>query len=371
MGRRTFFYDTICKIYSLKGEKINLLISIISFVIVIAVCVIVHEYGHYITAKILGVQVHEFAFGMGPVVLQHRAKNNMLWSWRLFPVGGFCRLAGMNEEDEGESVISGKGFNEQPAWKRFLILLNGSAFNVLLAVVLMAFFLWGHGILDMDSTRIGEIMPGFPSEQAGLRVGDEIIKVNDSEVMKWREMSDKIRTESSLNPSLTLTVRRGEETLTLNANVPNNEEYGRPMLGVSPSYIRYGFIQACRSSLSYTYRMTMMMLQGLAEFVMGKQEADVTGPVGIASMSGRAMRSGFWDFLTFIAIIALNLGVLNLFPIPALDGGRILFVLLEMILRRRLPEKVEGWIHTAGFFVLISLMIFITCKDVYTLFFTH
>ena len=104
---------------------------------------------------------------------------------------------------------------------------------------------------------------------------------------------------------------------------------------------------------------------------MGRQEADVTGPVGIASMSGRAMRSGFWDFLTFIAIIALNLGILNLFPIPALDGGRLLFVVLEMLVRRRLPEKVEDWIHTAGFVVLISLMILITCKDVYTLFFTN
>ena len=140
----------------------NLLTSIIAFVIVIAVCVIVHEYGHYITAKILGVQVHEFAFGMGPAILQRRDKNGMLWSWRAFPVGGFCRLAGMNEEDDGESVIPGRGFNEQSAWKRFLILLNGSAFNVILAVLLMAVYLWGHGVLDMDSTKIGELMPGFP-----------------------------------------------------------------------------------------------------------------------------------------------------------------------------------------------------------------
>ena len=348
-----------------------MLTSIIAFIVVIAVCVIVHEYGHYITARILGVQVHEFAFGMGPVVLQHRAKNNMLWSWRLFPVGGFCRLAGMNEEDEGESVIPGKGFNEQSAWKRFLILLNGSAFNVALAVVLTALFLWGHGILDMDHTRIGEIMPGFPAEQAGLQVGDEIISVNGTEAAKWREMSELIRTEGTKNPELTFSVKRGQDLLTLTVNVPNNEEYGRPMLGVSPGYKRYGFAQACRSSLSYIYRMSMMMLQGLAEFVMGRQEADVTGPVGIASMSGKAMRSGVWDFMTFIAIIALNLGILNLFPIPALDGGRLLFVLLEMITRRRLPEKVENWIHTAGFVVLISLMILITCKDVYTLFFTH
>ena len=349
----------------------DLLTGIIAFIIVIAVCVIVHEWGHYITARLLGVQVHEFAFGMGPALLQHRAKDGMLWSWRLFPIGGFCRLAGMNEDEEGETVISGQGFNEQPSWKRFFILLNGSAFNVILAVVLMALFLWGHGILNMDSTEIGEIMPGFPSEQAGLQVGDEILTVNGTSTAKWRAMSELIRTESTKNPALTLTVKRGDETLTLTVNVPNNEEYGRPMLGVSPSYMRYGFLQACRRSLGYTYHMSVMMLHALAEFVMGRQEADVTGPVGIASMSGRAMRSGFWDFLTFIAVIALNLGIMNLFPIPALDGGRLLFVLLEMITRKKLPEKLETWIHTAGFVVLISLMVLITCKDVYNLFFTH
>ena len=348
-----------------------MLTSIIAFVIVIAVCVIVHEYGHYITAKILGVQVHEFAFGMGPALLQHRDKKNMLWSWRLFPVGGFCRLAGMNEEEDGESVIAGKGFNEQSAWKRFLILVNGSAFNILLAVLLMALYLWGHGVLDMDTTKIGEIMSGFPSEHAGLQVGDEILKVNGVTVSKWREMSERIRTESEKNSSLTLEVKRGDKTLNLTVNVPHNEEYGRPMLGVSPSYVRYGIFQALRNSAGYTYRMTAMMLRALAEFVMGYQEAEVTGPVGIASMSGQALRSGLWGFVTFIAVIALNLGILNLFPIPALDGGRILFVLLEMILRRRLPEKVENWIHTAGFVVLVSLMILVTCKDVYNIFITH
>ena len=355
----------------LTGEKI-LLTSLISFIIVIAVCVIVHEFGHYITAKILGVQVHEFAFGMGPAILQHRnKKNNMLWSWRLFPVGGFCRLAGMHEEDEGETVIAGMGFEEQPAWKRFLILLNGSLFNVLLAVVLMAMFLCGYGVLDMDSTKIGEIMQGFPSEIAGLKAGDEVLSINGEKVSKWREMSEKVRVESLKDENVNFEIKRDGEILSINIKIPDNEEYGRPMLGVSPSHVRYGLIRAFKSSLTYTYRMTAMMLRGFYELITRRQEADVTGPVGIASMSGKAIREGFWDFITFIAIIALNLGILNLFPIPALDGGRILFVLLEMIVRRRLPEKVEYWIHATGFALLISLMVLITFKDVYNLFFTH
>lgn len=344
--------------------------TIVAFVIVIAVCVLVHEYGHYITAKILGVQVHEFAFGMGPVILQYK-RNNMLWSWRLLPVGGFCRLAGMGEDEDDEIVLPGKGFNEQPAWKRFLILLNGSLFNILLAIILMAMFLWCNGVLDMEHTRIGEIMPGFPAESAGLRAGDEILKVNDFNVTQWREMSEKIRTESLRNENVTLEIKRDENISTLEISVPVNSEYGRPMLGVSPDYVRYGFVRALTGSLGYTYRMTVLMLRGFADLITRRNEADVTGPVGIASMSGRAMRSGFWNFMTFIAVIALNLGLLNLFPVPALDGGRILFVLLEMIVRRRLPEKVEYWIHAAGFVMLISLMILVTFRDVYNLFFTH
>ncbi len=350
-----------------------MLTSIIAFIIVIAICVVVHEYGHYITARLLGVQVHEFAFGMGPVIRQRvssKGKARMSWSWRLLPIGGFCRLAGMGEDLEDEIVLPGMGFNEQPAWKRFFILLNGSLFNVILALVLTVFFLCGHGVLDMDSTRIGEIMPGFPSEQAGLQVGDQITAVNGKAVSHWREMSEALRAEGGKEAPVRIDVLRDEKTLTLELSIPINKEYGRPMLGVSPSMARYGLIEAVSSSAGYTWRMTKLMLRGIADWILQRQEVEVTGPIGIASMSGQAMRDGLWSFVSFLALISLNLGLLNLFPIPALDGGRILFVLLEMILRRRLPEKVENWIHAAGFAVLIFLMLLITCQDVYHLFWT-
>lgn len=350
----------------------NILINIISLIILLVICVVVHEFGHYITARLLGVQVHEFALGMGPAIFKHRSKkNNMLWSIRILPLGGFCRLAGMDEDEEGEEVIPGQGFDEQPAWKRFLILLNGSLFNVILAVVLMGLFLWGHGVMNMDSSMIGEIMPNFPAEAAGIQAGDKILKVNGTEVSKWRETSEKIRVEALKDPEVKIEILRGEKNLSFNVNIPVSQTYGRPMLGISPSYSRMGFFEAFYNSLTYTYRMSALMLRGFLDLITGQQEADVTGPVGIASMSGQAMRSGFWDFISFMAIIALNLGILNLFPIPALDGGRLLFVLLEMIVRRRLPNKIENWIHTAGFAVLLFLMVLITFKDVYNIFFTH
>ena len=151
-----------------------MLTSIIAFIIVIAVCVLVHEFGHYITARLMGVQVHEFAFGMGPVVRQFERKGE-LWSWRLFPVGGSCRLAGMGEESGEETVIPGMGFNEQPAWKRFFILLDGSLFNVLLAFLLTAVFLSGHGVMNMEDTKIGSLMESFPARRAGIEVGDRLV----------------------------------------------------------------------------------------------------------------------------------------------------------------------------------------------------
>lgn len=357
------------------------MVSFISFVIVIGICVLIHEYGHYITARTLGVQVHEFAFGMGPVIKQVKRRvvqpgasaeekpleTQMLWSWRLFPVGGFCRLAGMGEESEGEKVLPGMGFNEQPAWKRFLILFNGSFFNIILALILTATFLYGHGVLNMNDTKIGTLMEGFPAQAAGFQVGDRILEVNGKRVSEWREMSTALR-EAASQGDVRLTVERDGRTIEIVTSIPQSSEHGHPMLGIIAAPERYTAPQAVLNAAGYTWDMTVLMIRGIWDWITQKQEVDVTGPIGIASMSGQAMREGAWSFITFLALISLNLGLLNLFPFPALDGGRIIFVLLEMLLRRRLPEKVENWIHTAGFVLLIALMVFITWQDITRLF---
>jgi regulator of sigma E protease len=344
-------------------------VSFISFVIVIGICVLVHEYGHYITARLMGVQVHEFAFGMGPVVkqIERLGEARMLWSWRLFPVGGFCRLAGMGEDADGEAVLPGMGFNEQRAWKRFFILLNGSLGNIVLALFLTAFFLYGHGYMDMKDTRIGTLMEGFPAEQAGFRQGDRIVRVNGEPVSEWREMSASLR-EAARQGDVTFTVEREGGTLTITTSIPFSKEYGNPMLGITPALKRYTALEAIQNAVGYIREMTVLLIRGLWDWIAQKQEIEVTGPIGIASMSGRAMREGAWSFVTFLAMISLNLGLLNLLPFPALDGGRIVFVLLEMLLRRRLPERVENWIHTTCLVLLLILMVFVTWQDIYRLF---
>jgi regulator of sigma E protease len=339
----------------------------LSFLLVIGICVIAHEFGHYITARLLDVQVHEFAFGMGPVILQRRGKHQTLWSLRAFPVGGFVRLAGMEEESEDEKIEPGKAFYDKEAWKRFLILVNGSVANILLALLLTVIFLSGHGVVNLDETVIGEVMEGYPAQAAGILPGDRILSVNGAAVETWRAMSSEIRKEAIKGPVL-FSVRRGESHLSISTEIPPDREQGIPLFGIRPGMKKYPLGDAFSSALSYTLNMSVEMIRGIIRWISGTEKVDITGPVGIASMAGEAARKGIWTFLSFLALINLNLGLINLLPFPALDGGRLFFTAGEMVLRRRLPSRIENYIHMAGFFLLIALILYITWQDVLRLF---
>ncbi len=343
------------------------MISILSFAIVIAICVVVHEMGHFLTARAVGVHVHEFSFGFGPVLVS-RIRKGTKWSLRAAPLGGFVRLAGLEEEGE-ETVPAGGAFMEKSAWKRFLILFNGPLANMLLAVFLTALFLAGHGTLDMQSTRIGEIMPGFPAEKGGMLVGDEIRNINGIAVTSWREMSETIRNQAVSGPVTFGFVRSGE-TRTITVGIPRDEESGVPVFGIRPSMKRYAPHEAFVSAFGYTVSMSVEMIRNIVGWITRKIDVDVTGPVGIATMAGDAARRGWWTFVSFLALISLNLGLLNLFPFPALDGGRLVFIMGEMMTGKRVPEKTEGFIHYVGFVVLIGLILLITWNDISKLFFS-
>lgn len=343
------------------------MISLFSFLLVIAICVISHEYGHYKTAKLAGVQVHEFSFGMGPVLWQRPGKDGTLISVRIFPIGGFVRLAGMDEEKPGENIIPGGAFNDKTAIQRFLILFNGALANILLAILLTGFFLWGHGILDLESTQIGELMAGYPAQQIGIMKGDRIEKVNDIKVRSWQDMSSSIRTEALKGPVI-IELTRSDKPMSFTVDIPDDPNYGTPLLGIRPVYRTFGPVRAFTSAFQYIFKMSADWIRGIFLLLTNRSQVDLTGPVGIASMAGAAARAGLWSFLSFLAVINLNLGMINLFPFPGLDGGRLVFVLIEIITRKKVPERIENYIHLAGFFLLITLIIFITWKDLLKLF---
>ena len=344
-----------------------MVVSILSFLFIILVCVIVHEFGHYLSAVICGVKVHEFSFGMGPLVWQKDGKKNK-WSIRLFPVGGFVRLAGMGEEEDAEDVPHGQGFLEKSPWKRLWILAAGSINNILLVVLLASVLLLSQGVMDLSTSTVGALIPGYPAEAAGLRTGDVVTSVNGVKVSDWESMTKQIRSEGAKMEELTVEVLRGGDPLTLRMSTKSEKPGQPPLIGIQPHLKRLSLFEALRGSLSYTFYMSLSMLRGLKEMFLHPSAADVAGPVGIAALAGQAARQGVMSLLSFLAIISLNLGIINLLPFPALDGGRIIFVIGELITGRNVSEELEGKIHFIGFVVLIALILLITWQDIMKLF---
>jgi len=339
-----------------------MVINALSFLVVIGICVISHEFGHYITAKRNGIQVHEFSFGMGPCIYQKKV-GETVWSLRSIPIGGFVRLAGMGEEKDGEQVLPGMDFGGKPAWRRFIVLASGSIANIVIAILLTAFLLSTHGVLDLNSTKIGKVLKGYPAEKYGLEKGDIIIEVGNQAVENWKEMSEAIRNIGNKPGPVKIKIKKEGKVKEIFAEIPVDPEYGYPLLGVQPARVTYNPISAVFKSVDYIWGFSVQILEGIVRWITGRSDVSVTGPLGIATLAGQAAKEGFWSFLSFLALINLHLGVLNLFPFPALDGGRLIIVIAEMAFRRRIPEKWEQYIHLVGFIVLLSLLVAVTWKD--------
>jgi regulator of sigma E protease len=342
------------------------LISLLAFLAVIGISVLVHEMGHYGVARRCGIQVHEFAFGMGPALLSRR-RGETLWALRAFPIGGFVRLAGMEEERQGETFDESRAFNAKGPGARLAVLAAGSGANLLLAWLLTVALLMGRGVMDLSSPRIGELMSGYPAERIGMRPGDRILAIDGRAVGDWEEMAKTLRAAAERGP-VRLDVDRGGTRLVFRVAVPRDGAHGQRLLGVRPYLRRYGPLEAATGAFGYSFRMGTEILKAILGLFAGGGTADVAGPVGIATMAGDAARQGFWTFLSFVAVLNLHLGLLNLFPFPALDGGRLFFILGEAVFRRKFPESWENRIHYVGFLLLLAMILFVTWKDLVRLF---
>ncbi|MDL2263646.1 RIP metalloprotease RseP [Synergistaceae bacterium OttesenSCG-928-I11] len=338
------------------------MVSLAAFLLVIGVCVIIHEGGHYLAAVWRNVQVHEFAFGMGPRLFSKR-RNGVLWAVRAFPIGGFVRLEGMEDEPLPEDTPDPtRAFPLRKAWERFAIIAGGAFANIVLAWILTALLLACYGVLDTKSPVVGNVMPDFPAAQMGAQTGDKILSINGEPISEWSQIRTTFQEIDT--DSVTVLVDRNGTTVSLSGTVPYNEDQKARLWGIQPSRTKYSPLKAAAGSLGYCWTMSVDILRGLWQMLTGRLQADVAGPVGIAVMAGDAARQGFWTFITFLAVINLNLGLLNLLPLPALDGGRLVFLFGEMLSGRKFPEKWENRIHIVGFALLIALIAFVTWKDI-------
>ncbi len=329
-------------------------VAIIAFLAVI----IIHEFGHFIFAKILDVKVNEFAVGFGPKLFSVQGKETK-YSVNLIPLGGYCAMEG-----ENETSADSRAFSSKKPWRRFLIVFAGAFFNIVLGIILVACSLIPSKLLA--TTTVAEFQPDAVSAASGLMVNDTIVEVNGRAIYSPMDLNYAFTGVKS--GSVNMVVKRNGNKVALN-NVRFNsgEEAGVKYLQVD--FWVYGkkktvgnFIKSTFStSLSYA----RVVLFSLIDLITGKFGLNaVSGPVGMTAAVGTATKQNILNILPIMALISINLGLFNWLPLPALDGGRLVFILFEMIFKKPVPQKFEGLVHTIGFVILLGFMLLVTAKDI-------
>lgn len=328
--------------------------TLISFVLVFNIIVFVHELGHYVMARRAGIRIHEFALGMGPTIWK-KEKNNTIYALRALPIGGFVKMEGEDTDSDAED-----SFNSKSPAQRFGVIVAGAMMNLFLAFFIILVI---NLSLGQPTLTLSEITPNSPAQEAGMLAGDTITGINGKSVSTWEEALMII---GEAEGELVLDVKRDGETLTF--RVMPEESDGRMVIGIVRGTSRNPL-----TALSYTFKqvgfLLTMMLGFFRDLFTGKANLEgVVGPIGLATFVGESARGGIISLALLTAYISLNLAVVNLLPIPALDGGRLLFILIEMLRGKPIPPEKEGMVHTAGLILLLLLIVFITYQDIVRLF---
>ena len=322
-------------------------------ILIFCLLIFVHEFGHFVTAKLFGIKVNEFSLGMGPAFFK-KQKGETLYSLRVFPIGGFCAMEGEDEDSEDE-----RAFNNQPAWQRAIVLAAGSIMNLLTAIVLMIIIAFYMG---QTTTTIDVVQEGSPAYEAGIIQGDEILMINGDEIEQWADLQTIVG-ENENNP-VTFTVKRDGSEIDVIVTPEYDEEAGRSLVGVTPVMARNP-IKAVGTGVQNTWNMTVMMYELIGQLFTGDVSAkELSGPVGIVYVVNDSAKMGLIYVVYLAALLSLNLAVINLLPFPALDGGRLIFLLIRKITGKRVTDEMEGKIHFIGIMLLFALMIYVTWNDI-------
>ena len=339
----------------------HMVLYIIYAILIFLLLIFVHETGHLVSAKISGIRVNEFALGMGPKLISF-TRGETQYSFRAIPFGGYCAMEGENDESDDP-----RAFGKKPARIRAFVLFAGSVMNVLLAVVMISLIIFYVGT---PSRVLATVDEGKPAYADGLRAGDEIVAINGSAVKGWDDIAPMLRVIAEADPegdpALALTVLRDGEELTVRTHF-YKEANGALKVGITPKFTRNAayFFTSFKNGAIETVLMTKMMYEVLGDLFTGKAGMDMlTGPVGIVVTVGDVAPYGMVNLFYLAALISLNLGIINLVPFPALDGGRLLFLLIRKITGKAITDEIEGRVHLIGIIVLFAFMALITFQDI-------
>ncbi len=363
----------------------NILYYIVPFVVLLGVLVFVHELGHFLVARALGVKVDEFSLGFGKELWGRNDKKGTRWKVCAVPLGGYCKFFG---DEDASSVSESEKLNSlsdeekkhvfqlMPPSRRILIALAGPAANYLFAILVFAAIFWSFGKMTFPPV-VGEVISGGAAEKAGILKDDRILEINGKKINDFNDIRYEV--DLAVDGKVEVVVQRGDAVKTLNfvlekidASEGENSENVRPMLGIKSVNVveldqePLSLAEAVRDASVETWDITVATLRGVGQMLTGKRGGeDVGGIIRIAELSGDiSKQSGWIDFVVFMALLSINLGLINLFPIPLLDGGHIVICFLEMVTRRELSPSFKEALFRSGFVLIMALMIYATWNDV-------
>jgi len=356
-------------------DTLTLTLYIVEFILALGALAFVHELGHYLTSRLFGIEVEEFGFGLPPRIVKLFTFKGTAITLNAIPFGAFVRPKGENDPN-----VPG-GLSSAPAWQRLVVFLGGPIFNLVTAVLLVGLMFSQVGSApDLDTVQIVQVSPGSPAESAGLLADDIVIAFNGQSVAQTDQLRQWVL--DNLDREVTLSIQRGEQTLEIRATPRSNPPEGQGALGIQMSnrLVKIdNYFQALPYATQMLYQQCRQIFLLPAQLLRGQaapETARVVGPVGMFNIFQKARdmdqqaqaeqpAAGSINTLYLVASISLALGVFNLLPLPALDGGRIIFLLPEIIIRKRVRPEHENMVHAVGLMLLLLLMAYITVQDIF------
>ena len=346
--------------------------SIISLIVVLGILIFVHEFGHFLLAKAMGVGVEKFSLGFGPRIL---GKKFGLTDYRIsaIPLGGYVKMVGEAPDSEIDESMIHLSFSHKSVFKRIVIVLAGPVFNLFLSVVIFFGFFQVSGLPIMKA-EVGTVQEDMPAEKAGIKAGDQVISVDGISVTSWEEMAELIGDKSGRR--LRIKILRDKHIMSFDVNPKQvesknifGEKIDKFVIGITASGTfnveHLNPIEALWEGVVQTWRIIELTVLSVGKIISGSLSAKTLGgPIMIAQLAGEHARAGITDFIFFIALLSVNLGILNLLPIPVLDGGHLVFFLIEAVSGRPVNLKMREMAQQVGIFVLILLMVFVFYNDI-------
>lgn len=336
------------------------MLLVVVAIVLLGILIIIHEGGHFIVARLSGMRVDRFSIGFGPAIASFK-RGETTYQISAIPLGGFVQIAGLNPHEEGLAPDDPRAYPNRPVYQRLLTIFAGPGTNYLFAALLMAviYVVWGVAVPG-KMPMVGAVVDGRPAAQAGLKMGDEIVTIDDHRVKDMSDVAPII--DASQGKPVRIVVARDAAQKTFEVTPAKDGDRWRIGIEIWPKLTRerQPVGTAVIAGLRWPYDQTVAIFYGFAEIFKGKQKAEFAGPVGIVKvMKGQIAKGADWA-LTIMAIISVYLGLFNLLPLPALDGGRLVFLAYEGVSRRRVNQRFEQAVHMVGMIVLLGFLVYVT-----------